>query len=143
MSKRRLLLLGLPIVLLLAAAIVVWYALPNKVAVTIEVTGSSELTVKATCDIDGTPQELTFTGSTKFVLEGYRVTYSLVGTEGAGEFRVWAINHDKTLGSAGSGNPPANGVRGWVKSSWWRSPPTHWIEAFNKDEQQPWLTPPP
>lgn len=143
MSRRRVLLLILSIIVLLAAAATVWFALPRKTRLTIAVTGSPELSIKATCEVDGQPQEVTFTGPNEFALEGYRVIYSLVSTDESGQFRLKAHVGERTYGAGGSGDPPNNGVRGWVKSSWWGAPPASWFEAFNRDEKPNWLNPPP
>jgi hypothetical protein len=143
MSRRRVLLLTLPIIVLLAAAVTVWFALPRKFRLTVEVSAPPKLSIKWTCEVDGQPQDLTFTGSKEFVLEGYRVIYSLVSTEDSGEFRVVPRIGEKALMSGGSGDPPKNGLRGWVKSSWWRAPPAHWFEPFHRDEPTKWLEPPP
>jgi hypothetical protein len=144
MSRRRFLLLTLPVVLLsAAAAVAIWFARPKKTALTVEVTGTPGLPIKGTCEVDGSPQDLTGAVPTEFVLEGYRVTYSLASTEDSGEFRVRALIGDRACGSAGSLSPPRYGVRGWVKSNWGGAEPTHWIEPFDKDEQPGWITPPP
>jgi hypothetical protein len=145
MSRRRILLLTVAVVVLLAAAggVCLWFALPRKTKVTIDVEGTPGMTIKGTCDVDGRSEDVTFTGSTKIVLEGYRVTYSLVSTEDSGQFRFWARSGERTYGQGGSLNPPKYGVRGWLKSSWWGAPPTSWSEVFNRDEPPPWLTPPP
>jgi hypothetical protein len=147
MSRRRFLLLTLfltvPAVLLPAAAVAGWFARPKKTTLTVEVTGTPGLTITGTCEVDGSSRELTGAVPTQFVLEGYRVTYSLVSTKDSGEFRVRALIGDQAYGSAGSASPPKYGVRGWVKSSWWGAPPANWIEPFDKDEQPGWITPPP
>jgi hypothetical protein len=145
MSKRRYVFLALSVVLLLvvAAAAVVWFARPKKTAVTLEVSGTRGLAVKGTCEVDGNSRDLTGEVPTQFDLQGYRVTYSLTTPEDSGEFRVKAAVGDKVLGAGGSGSPPKNAVRGWVKSLWWWSPPSYWIESQDKDEQQGWLVPPP
>jgi len=144
-SKRKLLLIGIPVVLLLAAgaAAAVWFALPKPTVVTIEVSGTRGLPVNGTCEEDGKSRDLTGVVPTKFVLEGSRVTFSLGTTADAGEMRVKAAIGDKAYGSSGSSNPPKNGVRGWVKTGWVWSSPTHWIEPFTKDGPQDWLQPPP
>jgi hypothetical protein len=144
MSRRRVLLLTLPILVLLAAAVIVWFALPRKITVTIAVSGTPDLTTKGTFEIDGTPQEVTFTGSKDFVFEGRRLIYSFVSTDDSGEFQVRPRIGERTLMSGGSSNPPQHGLRGWVKSIWWGAPPDHWFEPFDRDEQQPkWGKPPP
>jgi hypothetical protein len=142
MFRRRFLLLALLVLLLSAAAIAVWFALPKKTAVTVEVSGTPGLAIQGTCDVDGSSRDLTGTVPTQFVLEGYRVTYSLTSTEDAGEFRVRTAFRGG-VGSAGSLNPPKNGVRGWVKSAWWGATPDHWIESFHREEQRGWFSPPP
>ena len=145
MARRRVLLvtLLLIVILVLLAAGVLWYGLPRKTTVTVSVSGPSGMTIKGTCDVDGRSEDVTFTGSTKIVLEGYRVTYSLVSTDDEGEFRAWARVGERTLGFGGSGDPPKNGVRGWVQSSWWGGPPEYWSEPFNRDGQPQWNKPPP
>jgi hypothetical protein len=145
MSKRWLLSLAVLLVLVLAAAAagVVWYAQPQKVVVTIEVTGRRGLAVKGTADVDGVRQELTGSLPTRFVLEGYKVTYSLANTEDAGEIRAKAMIDDAALGSSTTGDPPKYGIRGWVQSSWWRSPPTDWIESYDLEKDEAWKRPPP
>ena len=143
MSRRRVLLLILLLVLL-AAAVIVWFGLPKKVTVTIAVSGPADLTTKGTFDIDGTPQEVTFTGPKDFTFEGRRLVYSFVSTDDSGEFQVRPRIGEKTLMSGGSGNPPQFGIRGWVKSNWWGVPPAHWFELFPRDQEQPkWDKPPP
>jgi hypothetical protein len=150
MSKRRSILIASLIVLLLAAAaVVVWLGRPKKTAVTIEVTGTPGLAIKGTCEVDGNSRDLAGEvptergGVLRFDLEGYRVTYSLSTEEDSGQFRVKPIVGGNALGPGGSGNPPKNVVRGWVKSAWWWSPPSSWIQSRDKDEPQEWLQPPP
>lgn len=146
MSRRRVFLLTLPVILLLAAGAVLWFAWPKKVALTVEVSASPGTTVKGRWESDGRPQDVTITGSpeaAKFVLEGRRLVYSLVSTDEEGEFRAWARRGEKTIGFGGSGTPPKNGIRGWVQSSWWGGPPEHWSEPFNRDQQEGWGKPPP
>jgi hypothetical protein len=147
MSRRRFLLIALPVVLLLAVAAAVgtavWLARPKQTEVTIEVTGTRGLEIKLTADEDGRPRELTETVPKKFDLKGYRVTYSLTSTEDAGEFRVKAAVGPIALASATSGNPPTKGIRGWVESGWGGSFPSHWLESFYRDEDRGWRKPPP
>ena len=146
MSRRRSLLIALPVVVLLlaaGAAAAAWFARPKKVAVTVEVSGTPGLTVKGTAEVDGNTQELTGTVPTKFVLEGSRMTFSLTTPADEGEFRVKTILGGKALAPGGSGSPPKNGVRGWVKSGWGWSPPEFWTEPFDKDAKPAWMTPPP
>ncbi len=143
MFKRWFLLLVLAVVLLSAAGVTAWFAWPRKTALTIEVTGTKGLAIQGTCDVDGSRRDLAGSVPTQFVLEGYRVTYSLVSTKDSGEFRVRDVIRDHALGSAGSGTPPKNGVRGWVQSGWWGATPAHWIEAFARDGQPAWLKAPP
>jgi hypothetical protein len=143
MSKRRFLLLALAVVLLTAGGISAWFAWPRKTVLTVEVTGTRGLAIQGTCEVDGSPRDLTGSVPTQFVLEGYRVTYSLVAPKDSGQFRVRDVIRDRAFGAAGSGNPPRNGVRGWVKSGWWGTEPAHWIEAFARDGQPGWLKPPP
>jgi hypothetical protein len=144
MSKRRILLLTLPVVLLLAAvAGGVWFALPKKTAVTLDVFGTAGIELKGTAEVDGISQDLAGTVPTQFVLEGYRVTYSLTTPADSGEFRVRYLIGGAAFGSSGSQSPPRNGVRGWVKSSWGGSSPSGWIESFDREAQPAWLSPPP
>jgi hypothetical protein len=148
MSKRRFLLIAipvvvLPVVLLLAAAVALWFARPKPAAVTIEVTGTAGLPIKGTSEVDGKTQDLTGTVPTRFVLEGHKVTFSLTTPLNDGEFRVKTTAGETLLAPSGSGSPPKNGVRGWVQTSWGWSSPTHWIEPYPKDGQQGWLKPPP
>jgi hypothetical protein len=133
------------VVLALVVAGVVWSARPKTNAIVIKVTGTPGLILHGTAEIDGNSRELTGTVPTEFLLEGRRVTYSLTTTEDSGEFRVFAALGDVTLKSAGSLNPPKNGVRGWVQSDWgWGSSrPRDWIETFPRDGEQDWLSPPP
>jgi hypothetical protein len=144
LSRRRLLLLALPVVVALVVAGAVWLARPKKTEVTLEVyPGTPGLAFEGKADVDGTSRDLTGTVPARFVLEGYRVTYSLTSAEDAGEFRVKATIGGAAVGSAGSLNPPKNGVRGWVRSGWGRSEPDQWIESFPKDDSDKWLKPPP
>jgi hypothetical protein len=148
MSKRRFLLIAipvvvLPVVLLLAAAVAMWFARPKPAVVTVEVTGTAGLPIKGTSEVDGHTQDLTGTVPTRFVLEGQRVTFSLTTPEDGGEFRVKTTVGETVLAPSGSGSPPKNGVRGWVQTSWGWSSPTNWIEPYPKDGQQGWLKPPP
>jgi hypothetical protein len=144
MSRRRLVLIGFLLVPALAVAGAVWLAWPKKNVVIVEVyPGTPGIAFKGTAEVDGVTQELVGTVPARFVLEGCRVTYSLTSAEDSGEFRVKAIIGDAALGSTGSGNPPRNGVRGWVKSNWGWSPPNHWIESFDKDGDKGWMAPPP
>jgi hypothetical protein len=144
MSKRRILLIVLPVVLLLAAAAAVWFARPKPATLTIEVSGTKGLPIKGTFEVDGSPKELTGVVPTTFVQEGKRITFLLTTTAGAGEFRLrTTVNDNVYLAPSGSGSPPKNAVRGWVNSSWGWSPPTGWIEPFDKDGEHGWLKPPP
>jgi hypothetical protein len=136
-------LIGVLVVLSLIVAGGVWRAWPKKIAITLDVSGTPGLPIMGTADVDGSTQALTATVPAKFNLEGCRVAYSLTTAEDSGEFRVKAVIGDSAIGSSGSGNPPKNGVRGWIRSSWGTSPPTFWIENFSKDEDKGWLTPPP
>jgi hypothetical protein len=121
----------------------VWSARPQKTAVALEVTGKPGLEIKGTAEVDGTARELTGTVPAEFALEGYHLTYSFTTPEDAGEFRVKALQGGAALGSATSGNPPKNKVRGWVKSNWAWAPPDHWIESSDRDQELRWLRPPP
>jgi hypothetical protein len=141
---RRALLLTLSIVVVLAVAVSVpvWLSLPKKTVLTIEVSGTNGLPLKGTAEVDGISQELGGTVPTKFVLEGYRVIYTLDTSADTGEFRVKGIIGGAAYGSAGSLSPPRYAVRGWVKSSWGGSPPTTWLEPFDRAGQPEWKSPP-
>jgi hypothetical protein len=146
MSRRKVVLVVVllcVVALALAAGGVAWLARPRPVVVTIEVTCTPGVTFKGTADVDGVSRALTGTKTEKFTLEGSRITYSLVSPDDDGEIRVKAAIGEVALGSSGSGNPPNSGVRGWVKSNWGGSPPSHWIESFKKEGDTGWLTPPP
>ena len=144
MSRRWVLFVGLLIVPALVVAGTLWLVWPKKNVVTLEVyPGTPGTAFHLTADVDGVSQERSGTVPAQFVLEGRRVTYSLTSAEDAGEFRVKALIGGVALGSSGSGNPPKNGVRGWVKSHWGWSPPEHWIESFDKDADKGWKSPPP
>jgi hypothetical protein len=144
MSKLWVLIVGPLVVLALLVAGGVWLAWPKKNTVTIEVfPGTPGVAFHGTADVDGVSRELTGTVPDQFVLEGYRITYSLTSGDEAGEFRVKATIGGVAIGSSGSGNPPTKGVRGWVKSNWGWSPPDHWIESFGKDADTGWMSPPP
>jgi hypothetical protein len=142
MSKRWVLLLLL-VVVALAVAGVVWYGQPQKIVLTIEVTGRRGLAVKGTADVDGVKQELTGTLPARFVLEGHRITYSLANTEDSGEVRAKALIADAAIGSSTTGDPPKYNIRGWVQANWWWSPPSHGIESFDPDADTGWRFPPP
>jgi hypothetical protein len=129
---------------LLVLAGAAWVALPKKNVVTIKAyPGTPGLKVQGTAEVDGVSQELTGTVPARFVLQGYRVTYSLTSPADAGEFRVKVVFDGLALGSSGSGDPPTKGVRGWVKSNWGWESPSHWIESFTRDDDKGWMTPPP
>jgi hypothetical protein len=149
MSNRRLLLVvipvvAIPVVLLLAGGAVWGLARPKPATLTIEVSGTAGLPIKGTFEVDGTPKELTGVVPTKFVVEGKRITFLLTTTANDGEFRLrTTVNDNVYLPPSGSGKPPKNSVRGWVNTSWGWSPPTGWIEPFDKDAKPDWLKPPP
>jgi hypothetical protein len=157
MASRRVVSIGIAVVLILVvlaagAAGAAWYFQPIPATLTIEVSGTRGLPIKGTFEVDGTTQELNEVVPTKFVQTGKRITFLLTTTAHDGEFRLRTYINDKVrtsdkdsvpLAPSGSDNPPKNSVRGWVKagSNW--SPPTGWIEPFNRDTQPDWLTPPP
>ena len=143
MANRRFFFVSLPIVLTLVVGGAVWFARPQKNVVIIDVSGRPGLAIKGTAEVDGSSQELTGLAPAQFVLEGYRVTYSMASVEDSGEVRVKAVIGDTAIGSATTGDPPTRGVRGWVKSVWGWFPPKHWIESFDRQGEQPWLVPPP
>jgi hypothetical protein len=145
MSWRRGLVVTLLVVLALVAAGAgaVWSARPKKVPVTITVYGTRGLPIKGTAEVDGRSQELTGTVPATFVVEGSRVTFSVSTPADSGEMRVRASIGDAAFGSASSGTPPKNGIRGWVNCGWGWSPPTSWFEGFETDGEQRWMVPPP
>jgi hypothetical protein len=118
---------------------VVWYARPKKDTITIEVTGTSGLPFEGTAEVDGVSQELNGTVPAEFVVEGSLVVYSFTSKAKSGGFQVRALRGDRAVGSAGSGDPPIRGIRGWVKSN----PPDHGFENFSRDDDKGWLRPPP
>src|SRR5947199_10559116 len=87
MSKRRFFLVGLPVVLALVVGGAVWFARPQKNMSIIEVTGRPGLAINGTAEVDGGSQELRGAVPAQFVLEGYRVTYSMASAEDTGEGR--------------------------------------------------------
>jgi hypothetical protein len=145
MSKRWVLFLTILVVLALGTAGTVWaMGRPKKNTIVLEVSGTNGLAFKGTAEVDGTSRDLSGSVPAEFVLEGYRMKYTFTTTAVSGEFRVKAIRDGVTLGgAAGSGNPPKNGARGWVKSDWGWSPPRYWLEPFDMDGQPEWLSPPP
>jgi hypothetical protein len=146
MSRRRTVLLGFAVFLLFivaAAGAVAWSARPKKVAVTVEVTGPAGMPLKGTADVDGVTKELTGAAPTKFEFQGTRVVFTVTTPEDSGEFRVKGLVNGAAYGSASSGSPPKNGVRGWVKSDWGWSAPSNWIESFDKETAPAWLKAPP
>jgi hypothetical protein len=147
MSRRGFLLVVLVavVVLALVGGGAVWLARPKTNAIVLKVTGTPGLALRGTAEVDGNSRELTGTVPTEFLLEGRRVAFSLTTPEDAGEFRVFAVLGDVTLKSAGSLNPPINGVRGWVQSEWgWSQPrPRDWIETFPREGGNEWTSPPP
>jgi hypothetical protein len=143
MSTRRSVLLTLAVFLLLAAAVSVWLSWPKTAVVTVAVSGTRGLAVKGTAEVDGNPRDLTGTVPTEFVLEGRRVAFTLASTAEAGEFRVKLGIGGTVSRSAGSHSPPTNGARGWVKTGWGWSPPTDWLESFDRNANPGWITPPP
>jgi hypothetical protein len=144
MSKRWFLFLTILVVLALGTAGTVWaMGRPKKNAIVLEVSGTNGLAFKGTAEVDGRTQDLTGSVPAEFALEGYRMKYTITTTADSGEFRVKAILGGVTLGGSGSGSPPKNGVRGWVKSDWGWSPPSNWIEPFDREGQPEWLSPPP
>jgi len=142
-ARRWALLAALLVALALVGGGVLWSARPKKNAITIEVTGTSGLAFQGTAEVDGTPQELKGTVPAEFSLEGRRVTYSFTSTEKSGRFQVRALLGDVAISSAGSGDPPIRGIRGWVKSDWGWDSPRRSFENFSRDEDKGWLAPPP
>jgi hypothetical protein len=145
MSRRQVILTAVLTLLLLAgaaAAGAVWLFRPSKTTLTLDVTGPDGLPIKGTAEVDGTSRPLEGSVPARFVLEGYRVTYSVESPAESGEIRVKASIGANAIGSLSMGeHRPERGVRGWVKSaSWAGSPPTYWMEF--KDEKG-WAKPPP
>jgi len=142
-SRRWLLLAALLVALVLVAGGIAWSARPKKNVIKIEVTGTSGLAFQGTAEVDGTPQELNGTVPAEFVVEGRRVVYSVTSTEKSGGLQVRALLGDVAISSAGSGDPPIRGIRGWVKSDWGWDSPRRSFENFSRDEDKGWLAPPP
>jgi hypothetical protein len=145
-SKRWFLVAAVLVGLALIAGGVAWSARPKKNTIVFEVTGTSGLAIQGTAEVDGTTQELNGTVPAKFVVEGSRVVYSFISTEKSGGFQVRAVLGDLAVGSAGSGDPPIRGIRGWVISYWGWEPPGYFppsFENFSRDDDQGWLNPPP
>ncbi len=143
MSRRRVVVIVVLTVLVLAAgatAGAVWLFGPRKTTLTIEVTGPEGLPIKGTADVDGVTRPLEGVVPARFVLEGYRVTYSVESPAESGEIRVKASLGSNALGSLSMGDPPRRGVRGWVKSAWGGAPPQYWIEFA---DEKGWTKPPP
>jgi hypothetical protein len=144
MSTRRLFLPVCSVVILLGCAVTLYLvARPKPNEVLIEVTGPAGMPIEGTCEVDGTSQELSDVVPATFAFTGNRVTYSLTTTQETGEFRVRTSIDDIALGSSTSQRPPKRGVRGWVRSSWWGERPRHWIESFDKRDDEGWMDPPP
>jgi hypothetical protein len=146
MSRRRTVLLALPVVLLFlaaAAATAAWFARPKKVALTVRVYGTDGLPLKCTAEVDGKTQDLTGTVPTELHFEGTRIVYTLTSTAEEGEFRVNPIIGGRSFPFSGSGRPPKNGVRSWVISLWGSDTPDYWIEPFDKEKNPAWLKAPP
>ena len=144
-SKRRFLLAlaVLLVALALVAGGVVWSARPKKNVITLEVTGTSGLAFQGTAEVDGRSQELKGTVPAKFSLEARRLTYSFTSTEESGGLQVRVLLCDVAISSAGSGDPPIRGIRGWVKSDWGWDAPRRSFENFSRDDDKGWLAPPP
>jgi hypothetical protein len=147
MSKRRSLLIALPVVLLLLAAgagTAAWFARPKKAAISVDVSGTPGLPLTGTAEVDGKTQELTGTVPTKFTFEGTRVVFTLASPAEKGEFRARLMLGDNARVPAGSGNPPKKGIRGWAQSGWgWSTQPECWMEPFDREAESAWLKPPP
>jgi hypothetical protein len=126
------------------AAGVFWYAQPKTLAVKLEVTGTPGLAFRGTAEVDGTTQELSGTVPAEFVVEGRLVVYSFTSTDESGTFQVKALLGNRSVGSAGSGNPPKRGIRGWVKSDPKEDlGERHMFENFDRDNDKGWYAPPP
>jgi hypothetical protein len=133
------------VALVLVAGGVAWSACPKKNTITFEVTGTSGLPFQGTVEVDGATRELSGTVPDTFTVEGRRVVYSFTSTAKSGGFQVRAVLGELALASAGSGNPPIRGIRGWVNSDWgWEAPGYRKsFENFSRDDDQGWLNPPP
>jgi hypothetical protein len=146
MFRRRSLLLALPVVLLFlaaAAATAAWFAWPKKVALTVRVYGTDGLPLKCTAEVDGKTLDLTGTVPIELHFEGARIVYTLTSSAEEGEFRVNPIIGGMSMTFSGSGSPPKNGVRSWVKSHWGSDTLDYWIEPFDKEAKPAWLKAPP
>jgi hypothetical protein len=145
MTRRRALLTTIPVVLLLVAACAAaaWLARPKKFALTVRVYGTPDLPLQGTAEVDGQTQELKGTVPTEFHFEGTRIVYTLTTPAEEGQFRVNPTVGGKAYTFSGSGNPPKNGVRSWVKSRWGSDELDYWIEPFDLEKQPAWLKSPP
>jgi hypothetical protein len=149
-SRRWVLCAALLVALALVVGRIVWSARPKKNALTIEVTGTSGLAFQGTAEVDGRSEELNGTVPAEFHLEARRLTYSFTSTKKSGGFQVRVLLDDRAgvgrkvaISSAGSGNPPSRGIRGWVKSDWGWDAPRRSFENFSRDDDKGWLAPPP
>jgi hypothetical protein len=146
MTRRRILLIAIPVVLLLVAAgaaAAVWFARPKQVTVTLQVTGTRGLPFKGTAEVDGRSQDLSGTIPAQFELKGSRVIFTFVSTEDSGEMQVKGLIDGIAFGSGTTRNPPQNGIRGWVNCGWASSTPGSWYERFDRDNPPKWMVPPP
>jgi hypothetical protein len=145
MTRRRALLIAIPVVVILLAAggAAAWLYRPKKAVLTVEVYGTDGLPLKGTAEVDGQTQDLTGTVPTELRFEGTRIIYTLTSPAEKGEFRVRPKVNGNAVAFSGSGDPPRNGVRSWVKSHWGSDPPDYWVEPFDKEKSPAWLTPPP
>jgi hypothetical protein len=144
-SKRWIILAAILVVVgLVAGGGVLWSRQPKKLAVKLEVTGTRGLPFQGTAEVDGVSQDLNGTVPAEFTVEGSLVVYSFTSTAKSGGFQVRALLGERAVGSAGSGNPPIRGVRGWVKSDQTEDlRERHMFENFSRDNDQGWLAPPP
>ena len=145
MTRRRALLIAIPIVVILLAAggAAAWLYRPKKAVLTVEVYGTDGLPLQGTAEVDGKTQDLTGIVPTELRFEGTRIVYTLTSPAAEGEFRVRPKVNGNAVAFSGSGSPPRNGVRSWVKSHWGSGPPDYWVEPFDKEKSPAWLTPPP
>ena len=134
MSKRRLLLVVVPALVLAVGAVAGWYVWPRKTVLTLDITGTEGIIVQGTIEVDGKTEEVSGTVPKQVVLEGYRLSYALMSADDTGEFRVRALLGERAQGSAGSLSPPRLAVHGWAKSRWGGAAPEVWIGSLEKSE---------
>jgi len=141
-SKRKYVLIGsLVSVLILAGTCKVMDSSKRR-TVTIEVSGSPGLKVEGTCEVDGTPGDLSGVVPLRFVREAHRLTYSIRSGGEPGELGVKVkVYIDGAFRASAGGRTGPVGVRGWVKSGLFSD--KYWIQTFDANSKTEWMAPPP